>query len=200
MRIRHVIMLAAVPTWLLALSPTSRGAEPAASASAVPPAPVQGTSVGPELQHEISQVLWGCFAVGADLVGLGDVQGAKSVLHDCFTDDMTFDAVMPPAYAKLDFSTSGGSDGFVNGANQVYRGMNIVRVQHLITNVVIERTGPDTATVNSGALAVHTYQDEHVFNANVKFVDSFQRIGGVWKITHRTMNVISVSQAAAWTP
>ena len=153
-----------------------------------------------ELQHEISQVLWGCFAVGADLVGTGDVPGAKDVLRKCFADDMASEAVLPPAYASLGFTTSGGADGWVEVANQIYRSFHFTRAQHLITNIVIKKTGPDTAIVNSGALAVHVYPDERVFNATVKFVDDFRRMNGVWKITHRAMTLTSVSQAAAWVP
>ncbi|HEY2514187.1 MAG TPA: nuclear transport factor 2 family protein [Polyangiaceae bacterium] len=190
MKIRSLAGVGALALSLLLVPVVSRGSPPARNTS----------EVGPELQQEISQVLWGCFAEGADLVGVGNVPAATDVLQHCFTGDMTFDAVMPAAYSKLNFSTSGGAAGFVAGANGVYRSMGIVRVQHLITNVVITRTGPDTAVVNSGALAIHTYGDEHVFNANVKFVDQFQRVDGVWMITHRTMNVISVSQAAAWAP
>jgi hypothetical protein len=156
--------------------------------------------VGVQLQHEITQVLWGCYAVGADLVGVGNVEGAKAVLSNCFAEDMIAEALMPPAYASLNFKTAGGAAGFVDVANQIYRSLNFTRTQHLITNIVIERTGPNTAIVHSSALAVHVYSDEHVFNATIKFVDHFQRSNGAWKITHKTLQVISVSQAAAWVP
>ena len=156
--------------------------------------------VGPEMQQAISQVLWGCFVVGANLVGRGDVQDSKVMLRRCFTDDFTSEAIMPPAYASLGFSTSGGADGWVDTANQVYRGLNIARAQHLITDVVIQPNGPNSALVTSDALAVHVYPDEHVFNATVTFKDDFRRVNGTWMIAHRTMTVISASQAAAWTP
>jgi len=156
--------------------------------------------VGPELQHEISQVLWGCYAVGEELVGSGDVQGAKDVLRKCYSDDMQFEAILPPAYASLNFVTTNGADGFVDTSNQFYRALDLVRVQHLITNIVIKKTGPNAAVVNSGALAIHTYADNHVFNANVGFVSNFRLTNGAWKITHTTMNVNSVTQEAAWVP
>jgi hypothetical protein len=162
--------------------------------------PRPDNEVTPQLQHDISQVLWGCFSVGADLVGAGDLPGARDTLRRCFTDDMSVTAVMPPAYSALNFQTAGGADGFVDVASQIYRQMHFVRTQHLITNIVIEKTGPHTAIARSGALAVHTYQDEHVFNATIKFVDDFKRVGGAWKITHRTMTLVSVSQAPAWAP
>jgi hypothetical protein len=157
-------------------------------------------TVSAEAQQEISQVLWGCYAVGADLVGLGDVQGAKDVLRKCFADDMQFEALMPPAYVNLGFKTFNGAEGFVNAANQIYRSLRIIRTQHLITNIRVEKTGLDSAVVYSGALATHVYPDEHVFNATVKFQDEFKRVGGVWKIARKTMTVISVTQAGAWVP
>jgi hypothetical protein len=156
--------------------------------------------VSPELQQEISQVLWGCYAVGADLVGAGDVAGAKSVLSKCYSDDMVFEAVMPKAYESLNFVATGGAEGFVNAANQIYRNLQFTRTQHLISNVVIDKTGPHSALVHSSATAVHVYPDEHTFNATLKFEDQFERIKGVWKMTHRTMTVTSATQSAAWSP
>ena len=153
-----------------------------------------------DLQQEISQVLWGCYAVGADLVGRGDVEASKKVLRKCYSNDMVFESVLPPAYAGLAFTTTGGADPWVDVSNQFYRSMHFSRVQHLITNIVINRTGPNTATVDSGAIAVHVYPDEHVFSTTVKFVDEFRRTNGTWWITHRTMTVLSVFQAAAWAP
>jgi hypothetical protein len=161
---------------------------------------LQGEPAGAQLQHEISQVLWGCYGMGADLVGSGDVEGAKSLLRRCYTDDLEFQAIMPPAYSSLNFTTTGGADGFVDAANQLYRSLGLVRTQHLIGNIVVRKTGLNSAIVTSAALAVHVYADEHVFNATIKFVDDFRRVNGAWKMTHRVMNVTSVTQAAAWAP
>ncbi|HSU38425.1 MAG TPA: nuclear transport factor 2 family protein [Polyangiaceae bacterium] len=157
-------------------------------------------SVSADLQQQISQVLWGCYAVGADLVGAGDVQNAKNVLRHCFADDMDSQTVTPPAYASLAFNTSGGADNWVDVSNALYRGLGLTRVQHLITNIVVYPKGPNAATVTSGALAVHVYADEHTFNATVKFSDDFRRIDGTWKIKHRVMTVISLTESPAWAP
>jgi hypothetical protein len=157
----------------------------------------QGSS---ELQHEISQALWGCFAVGSELVGQGQVQAAKDILQRCFSDDMTSEAVPPPAYAGLAFTTSGGPSGWVDVNNAIYRRFQLTRVVHVISNIVIKRTGPNTALVDSSALAVHVFPDEHVLNTTVKFKDEFRRIHGAWKITHRVMTLTSLSQAMAWQP
>jgi hypothetical protein len=156
--------------------------------------------VSAELQQEISQVLWGCYAVGADLVGGGDVAGAKNVLRRCFADDFENETVTPPAYAELAFTTTGGADNWVDVSNGLYRGLGLARVQHLITNIVIHPDGPNAATVTSGALATHVYADEHTFNATVKFKDDFRRTNGTWMIKHRTMTVVSLTQSAAWAP
>lgn len=172
----------------------------AASAADVATNHVTSNRVSAELQHEITQALVGCFAVGADLVGGGDVAGARAVLPACFSSDMTSEAILPPAYAALAFATSGGTDGWLQVANGIYRQFGFTRVQHLITNVVVHRTGPNTAIVKSDALAVHVYPDEHTFNATLKFEDRFREINGQWKITHRTMTVTSLTQAAAWQP
>lgn len=183
--------------------PAGEGNEAEASAPSAESAALRGhdnENVSPELQQEISQVLWGCYAVGADLVGGGDVQGAKDVLHHCFTDDFESQTVMPPAYTDLAFATTGGVDNWVDVSNKLYRGLGLSRVQHLITNIVIHPSGPNRATVLSGALATHVYADEHAFKATVKFNDQFCRVNGTWKIERRVMTVISLTEAPAWAP
>jgi hypothetical protein len=156
--------------------------------------------VSDDLQKDISQALWDCFAVGSELVGQGQAQAAKEILPRCFSDDMTSEAVLPPAYANLAFTTSGGPSGWVDVTNAIYRRFQLTRVVHVISNIVIKRTGLNTALVNSSALAVHVYPDEHVLNATVKFKDEFRRINGAWKITHRVMTLTSLAQAEAWQP
>jgi hypothetical protein len=54
--------------------------------------------------------------------------------------------------------------------------------------------------VNSDAVAVHSFADDHTFTATVAFVNDFQRTNGAWKITHTTMTVSSITQEAAWVP
>jgi hypothetical protein len=151
------------------------------------------------LQQEISKLLWGCYVVGADLVGAGDVATAKHVLRRCFAEDLRWETVMPPAYAALAFSTTGG-DNWVDVSNQLYRSLGIVRTQHLLTNVVVEDSGRGRAKAFSSALAVHVYADEHAFNATVKFEDELEKRRGTWVLIHRTMTVQSLTQAAAWQP
>ena len=157
-------------------------------------------NAGFALQREVEQVLWGCYLVGADQVGVGDVDGAKATLRKCFTDDMTWQTVMPPAYADFGFSTSNGADGFVDLANQIYRGANYSRVHHLITNIVVKPSGGDALRVTSSAQAIHVFADEHAFSATVKFTDDFVRTGGKWKISHRVMTVVAANEIGAWTP
>jgi hypothetical protein len=156
--------------------------------------------VSAQLQHEISQVLWGCYATGADLVGAGDVEGARTVLRRCYSDDLEFQAIMPPAYSFLNFTTTGGADGFVEGARQLYQTLGIIRTQHFVTNIVVKKTGHNTAVVTSSGFAVHAYADEHAFTGTIKFVDDFKRTNGVWKMTHRVMTATSVTESAAWVP
>jgi hypothetical protein len=153
-----------------------------------------------QLHYEISQTLWGCYAVGADLVGVGDVARAKETLRKCFAPDMEFKGVMPPAYAALGFTSTNGADGFVDFANQFYRSFGFTRTQHSITNLVVQKTGPDTATARSSGFAAHVYADEHVLNATVRFEDELQRSHGVWKFVRKTMTVTSLTQMQAWNP
>jgi ketosteroid isomerase-like protein len=196
MRTKYFGIIALPTVCLLALS-LSAGRSPAAEAALASPA---ADVVSAELQQQISQVLTGCYADGEELIGIGDVDGAKAVLRQCFADDMEFEAIMPPAYAGLGFVTTNGADGFVDFSNSFYRALDIVHVQHLMANIVITKTGHGSATVNSGALAIHTFADGHTFTANVGFTSSFQRVHGAWKILHTTMDVHAITEASPWSP
>jgi hypothetical protein len=171
-----------------------------ASASSDAARPLAGGPVSAALQQEISQVLWGCYAPGEELVGRGEVERAKQVLRKCYADDMEFEVIMPPALSSLSFVTTNGAEGFVETSNGFYRALGLVHVQHLITNIVIEPAQPNAAHVLAGALAIHAYADGGVFNANVTFDVDFRRAQGVWKMAHVSMTVHSVTEAPAWVP
>lgn len=171
-----------------------------ASAADDESAPLARGAVSAALQHEISQVLWGCYAPGEELVGRGEVQRAKQVLRRCYADDMEFEVIMPPALSELSFVTTNGADGFVDTSNGFYRALDLVHVQHLITNIVIESVQANAARVHAGALAIHAYADGGAFNANVTFDIDFRRAQGAWKMAHVSMTVHSVTEVPAWLP
>jgi hypothetical protein len=156
--------------------------------------------VSAALQQEISQVLWGCYAPGEELVGRGEVERAKQLLRKCYADDMEFEVIMPPALSSLSFVTTDGADGFVETSNAFYRALDLVHVQHLVSNIVIEPTRSGAARVLAGALAIHTYADGGAFNANVTFDIDFRRAQAAWKMAHVRMTVHSVTEAPAWVP
>lgn len=161
---------------------------------------VESTLDNSDLQRQVERMLWGCYLVGADYVGAGDVAAAKRTLRGCFTSDMVWETTMPPAYAALNFKTTGGADGFVDTAHQIYTTSRFVRVHHLITNIVVTRVSADRLKVTSSAQAVHVYADERAFSAIVVFTDAVVRKDGVWKIQHRDMNGVAANHLAAWVP
>ena len=151
-----------------------------------------------QLQEEIERQLVGCYVVGADLVGAGDVEEAKRVLSECFADNLITKTVMPPAYEQLSLNTQGGGAAWADASHAFYQTLGVVRTQHILSNVVIRPTGRDALRVTSSALAIHVFPDEHTFNATVKFDDVFRREKGSWKVEHRVMTVTSLTESEAW--
>jgi hypothetical protein len=151
------------------------------------------------LQAEISRILWDYYAVGDELVGRGDVEGAKAALRNCFLPDMKFELIMPPAHAHLSVTTV-GADGFADTANGFYRALDFVHVQHLVSNVVVRKTGPKTASVNAAAFAIHVYRNGGALNANVSYDIDFVRVGDKWMMAHVKMPIHSATEVPAWVP
>lgn len=105
---------------------------------------------------------------------------------------------MPAAYQALSLNTQGGGAAWVDASHAFYQALGVVRTQHILSNVVATRTGPNTARATSSALAIHVFADEHTFNAAVKFDDKFRRDADGWKLERRVMNVTALTEIAAW--
>jgi SnoaL-like domain len=176
--------------FLLASTPL-RGVAPEAQAD---PATLQGTS---SLQHELTQLMY-CYATGVDLAGAGDGAAAAQQLRTCFTDDAESVYEFPSRWAHLNFTVTGGGVGLAQTAIEFYGKFGFTRTQHMVTNVVVQRTGETTAIMRSYALAIHAYPDESVWNATVKYLDDVHYINGQWKFVHRRVTLTSLTTAPAW--
>ena len=82
-------------------------------------------------------------------------------------------------------------------ASELYRKFGFTRTQHMVTNVVVQRTGETTAIMRSYALAIHAYPDESVLNATVKYLDDAHYSNGQWKFVHRRVILTSFTKAPA---
>ncbi len=82
--------------------------------------------------------------------------------------------------------------------NELYRSNGFVRTQHQVSNVTIEKTGQDTATVRAYLIAVHAFPDERVFFATGKYVDVVERVNEQWKIVHRDEPITSCALLEAF--
>src|SRR5215831_15941836 len=83
-------------------------------------------------------------------------------------------------------------------AIEFYGKFGFTRTQHMVTNVVVQRTGETTAIMRSYALAIHVYPDESVWNATVKYLDDVHYSNGQWKFVHRRVTLTSLTTAPAW--
>jgi hypothetical protein len=154
--------------------------------------------VTPALQNEFAQLTYH-YAAGADLAGAGDHQGSVNEFRKAFADDAVSEYVFPPNWSHLNTTVKGGGAGLAQFATDFVNAFGLVRLQHMITNVVVTRTGPTTAVMRSYALAIHVYPDEHVFNATVKYLDDVRLINGQWKFVHRVVTLTSMWEAPTWT-
>ena len=184
------LLLCVLLSCLSACTPV-RGVTPDAHTD---PATLQGTS---SLQHELTQLMY-CYATGVDLAGAGDGAAAAQQLRSCFTDDAESVYEFPPMWAHLNFTVTGGGAGLAQTAIEFYGKFGFTRTQHMVTNVVVQRTGETTAIMRSYALAIHAYPDESVWNATVKYLDDVHYINGQWKFAHRRVTLTSLTKAPAW--
>ena len=168
-----------------------RGVAPDAQADTAP------LQVTPSLQHELMQLMY-CYATGVDLAGAGDGEAAAQQLRSCFTDAAESVYEFPPAWAHLNFTATGGGAGLAQVAIEFYRHFGFTRTQHMVTNVVVQRTGATTAVMRSYALAIHAYPDERVWNVTVKYLDDVRYIDGHWKFAHRQVTLTSLTHLPAF--
>ena len=83
-------------------------------------------------------------------------------------------------------------------AIELYGKFGFTRTQHMVPNVVVQRTRETTAIMRSYALATHAYPDESVLNATVKYLDDVHYSNGQWKFAHRRITLTSFTKAPAW--
>jgi hypothetical protein len=88
--------------------------------------------------------------------------------------------------------------GLAQVAIEFYRHFGFTRTQHMVTNVVVQRTGATTAVMRSYALAIHAYPDERVWNVTVKYLDDVRYIDGHWKFAHRQVTLTSLTHLPAF--
>jgi hypothetical protein len=106
--------------------------------------------------------------------GLDRMDGAllRSLFHEGATDDHG--------------GYKGSADGFVDWALNILK--NMERTQHAISNVLIEVKG-DRAVGESYFVANHDMKNAEGTPVRMiaagRYLDSFERRGGVWKISHR---------------
>jgi SnoaL-like domain len=152
--------------------------------------------VPPSFHLELTALANG-YCTGIDLIGAGDMPAGIEELRLWFADHVRFVYTFPPKYATLNFDVT-GPQAFARVVNELYRANGFVRTQHQVSNVRIERTGQDTATVRAYLVAVHVFPDERVFFATGKYVDAIERINGQWKIVHRDEPITSCALLEAF--
>ena len=145
--------------------------------------------VSPSLSLELTALANG-YCTGIDLIGAGDMPAGIEELRLWFADHARFVYPYPPKYAALNFDVT-GPQAFARVVNALYRTNGFVRTQHQVSNIRIERTGPDIATVRAYLLAIHMFPDERIFIATGTYVDAVERVNGQWKIVHRDEPITS---------
>jgi len=139
-------------------------------------APLQVT---PGLQHELTQLIY-CYAPALDLAGRATVKPQPALRSASPTTPSP--CTSSTCMGTSELHSNGRWGGLAQVAIEFYRNFGFTRTQHMVTNVVVQRTGGTTAVMRSYALAIHAYPDERVWNVTVKYLDDVRYIDGRWKL------------------
>ena len=134
-----------------------------------------------------------CYAAGTDAIGRGDLQAGKAIYQTCFTQDAVFAASFPDTDPNdpPDLTTV-GPDSWADIVEGVFESAGYASTQHLISNVRVDFQGPHTATVTSYLNATHVLDPFGSIDlANGTYVDVVVRTPQGWRITQRTLELIT---------
>jgi hypothetical protein len=154
--------------------------------------------VTPRLQLELTQLAYN-FATAVELTAAGDAEGALEAAKAALADDADTVAELPPAWDHLNFTITGGPAAHVQFGLNFYSTLGITRVQQMVSNVVVKKTGATTAVMRYYIFATEVYPDEHALHGTITVVSDVRLINGRWKMTHRAMTVTSITESPAWT-
>jgi len=154
--------------------------------------------MGIKYNHAGRQDIPECYITKIGPESLGDVQAGTNELHACFTDAAKVVYDFPPAFEALKFKATGGPEGLAQAVVGIYQTLHIIRAQHMVTNVVVQRTRETTATMRSYITAAHMHPDERVLNATAKYLDDVRYIDGQWKMAHRQVTITSLTHLPAF--
>ncbi|AFY56345.1 hypothetical protein Riv7116_3903 [Rivularia sp. PCC 7116] len=127
-----------------------------------------------------------CYALGTDAIGRGDIQAGKNIYQDCFTENAEITAIFPDGAS----ASRTGTDEWADFVASVFQGNGYVATQHLIGTVNID-VNRNTATMTSYLQATHKISDTSIDVANGTYEDELVRQNGRWKISRRTLKLIT---------
>jgi hypothetical protein len=179
---------------LAACAPTPEGelgAEVEAAASGAP-------AVAPEVQLALSRLAIS-YGTALDAIGDGDLDRGTALLRGIIAPQAEVSFAFPPGYEALDFGAV-GPDELAQAVHGTFQALGFVRTQHHVTNVVVERTAPNAATMTSYITAPHVFANNSVLNITARFRDQVRYRNDRWLIVHREVVVISLTQQPAFVP
>ncbi len=145
----------------------------------------------PNATEEI-QNLTVCYALGTDAIGRGNIQQGKDIYRDCFTENAEIIAIFPNGNSE----TRVGTDAWADFVYSVFQGNGYTATQHLIGTVNIQVQG-NNATMSSYLHATHKRSETSIDVANGTYEDEVVRENGRWKISRRTLKLITFLNLAS---
>lgn len=132
-----------------------------------------------------------CYARGTDAIGAGDVAAGKAIYAPCFTPNAELAVYFPgtPFDGAPSFVTTGG-DSWADFVSGVFTANGYSATQHLMGNIDVDVSG-NHATMTSYLHATHVLPNGTIDVANGTYEDEVIRQGGKWRISRRTLKLIT---------
>jgi SnoaL-like domain len=142
-----------------------------------------------------------CYASATDAISKGALEEGRRLYRKCFTSDAVIGASFPgtdPSGPPDFFSI--GPDAWADTVNSVFVNAGYAQTQHMMSNFVINIDG-DRATMSSYLNATHVLDAFGSIDlANGTYVDEIVRTRRGWKISRRTLRLISFMRVDSPTP
>lgn len=134
-----------------------------------------------------------CYGAATDAIGRGDVEAGRAIYQTCFTQNAVISASFPGAdpSGPPDLSTVGPSS-WADIVESVFDSSGYQSTQHLISNVRINFTGFNTATMTSYLNATHVLDPTSSIDlANGTYTSVVVRTAYGWRIAERDLDLIT---------
>lgn len=138
------------------------------------------------------------YAEAMDILGANPVSGdmpdpalgrATEVMRSCMTEDGLVRLYFQGPGSDAITAGDGGPASFAKFVRQYFTDYGYVQTYHLVGNVRVDFTGPDSANVRSYINSTHWMADGRFLFAPIEYRDKVVRLGDAWYLAERDIDV-----------